>query len=65
MRLNLKFMGTRWFILLVVFAIPAALLAIALAYNASICIVMVLLVWILVALMVFYLPRFQDEPEKK
>lgn len=64
MNLNLSFLGKRWFLLLVTFVIPAVLLAIALALNASICIVMVLLVWIALALMVFYLPRFQDEGPK-
>lgn len=62
MRLNLKFMGTRWFLLLIVFVIPAILLVISLALNASICIIMILLIWMLMALMVFYLPKFHDEP---
>jgi hypothetical protein len=58
--MKLDFAGSRWFLLMVAVVLPLLLLAVAAVLNAGICYVMVLLVWIGVALMLFYLPKVQD-----
>jgi hypothetical protein len=54
------FAGSRWFILLMAVVLPFLLLVLAMAFNASICYIMLILVWIGMALMFFYLPKFRD-----
>jgi hypothetical protein len=58
--MKFDFTGSRWFLLMVAVVLPLLLLAVAAILNAGICYVMVLLVWIGVALMLFYLPKVQD-----
>lgn len=60
MNLNLSFTSSRWFLLLVAVILPLLLLVVAVLTNAGVCIMMALLVWLGIALMLFYLPRYQE-----
>jgi len=55
--MNLEFMSRKLFLLAVAVILPAILLIAALALDASICVVMALLMWVGLALILVYLPR--------
>ncbi len=58
--MNFDFMGSKWFLLLITIFLPLLILLIAMLANASVCIMMVIIVWIAVALIVVYLPRYEQ-----
>jgi len=52
-----EFTGSKWFLLLVTIILPLLLLIVAMALNAGICIIMVLIFWIAAALIMVFMPK--------
>lgn len=54
------FVGSKWFLLFMVIILPVLLLLLAMVLNADICYFMLILLWIGMALIIFYLPKTHD-----
>lgn len=58
--MKFDFTSSKWFLLLVTIILPLLLLVVAMALNAGICIMMVLVAWVGVALLMVYMPKYQE-----
>ncbi|NLK25634.1 MAG: hypothetical protein GX307_03540 [Euryarchaeota archaeon] len=55
-----ELVSSKWFLLLISIIVPLILLAVAMIFNAHICVMIVLLVWIGSALLMLYLPMHKE-----
>jgi|GEM_PF-1057860 len=58
--MKFEFTSSKWFLLLVAIILPLLLLVVAMALSANICIIMLLLGWLGAALLMVYMPKYED-----
>ncbi len=56
----MNLLGNRWALLTITIFLPLILLLISLLLGGNVCVVMILILWIGLALLIFYLPRTAD-----